>query len=141
MLRAQTGEFLCFLILGMLIPIALSSFPGLPICLRRQSDWTSLVRLSESIVSGGSLTIYILIQSRRRTTGFLPKFSDELVIHSFEYKAFRIYIVNILFSHQKAIALINLSIKPSQPCQSVVPVADSLIKLHEDDDDQNQAIT
>ena len=37
-------------------PIALSSFPGLPICLRRQSCWTSLVRLSESIVSGGSVT-------------------------------------------------------------------------------------
>jgi len=36
------------LILGM-FAIALSSFPGLPICLRRQSNWTSLVRLSESI--------------------------------------------------------------------------------------------
>ena len=38
------------------LPIALSSFPGLPICLRRQSDWTSIVRLSESIVAGRSVT-------------------------------------------------------------------------------------
>lgn len=39
------------------LSIALSSFPSLPICLRRQSNWTSLVRLSESIVTGGSVTI------------------------------------------------------------------------------------
>ncbi len=42
------------------MPIALSSFPGLPICLRRQCNWASLVRLSESIVSGGSVTICIV---------------------------------------------------------------------------------
>ena len=42
------------------LSIALSSFPGLPICLRRQFYWTSLVRLSESIVSGGSRTILII---------------------------------------------------------------------------------
>jgi len=47
------------LILGM-FAIALSSFPSLPICLRRQFYWTSLVRLSESIVAGGSMTIDIV---------------------------------------------------------------------------------
>jgi hypothetical protein len=53
-------EFLCVvLILGM-FTIALSSFPGLPIFLRRQFYWTSLVRLSESIVAGGSLTTRIV---------------------------------------------------------------------------------
>jgi hypothetical protein len=41
--KSQKGEFLCtLLILGMFIPIALSSFPGLPICLRRQFHLTSL---------------------------------------------------------------------------------------------------
>jgi hypothetical protein len=34
-----------------------------PICLRRQFYWTSLVRLSESIVSGGSWTILIILKN------------------------------------------------------------------------------
>jgi hypothetical protein len=59
-LNTQKELFSIVLILGM-FTIALSSFPGLPICLRRQFYWTSLVRLSESIVAGGSLTTYILI--------------------------------------------------------------------------------
>ncbi|TAE07285.1 MAG: hypothetical protein EAZ90_27455 [Oscillatoriales cyanobacterium] len=44
------------------LSIALSSFPGLPICLRHQFYWTSLVRLSESIVSGGSRTTLIILK-------------------------------------------------------------------------------
>ncbi len=40
---------------------ALSSFPGLPICLRRQCNWTRARSwLSESIVSGGSVTTCIV---------------------------------------------------------------------------------
>ncbi len=53
---------MCFVDSRVELFIALSSFPGLPICLRRQYNWTSLVRLSESIVSGGSVTTSILSQ-------------------------------------------------------------------------------
>jgi hypothetical protein len=57
------------------LPIALSSFPGLPICLRRQSNWASLVRLSESIVAGGSVTIFILpYKAVLQGRGFKPNF-------------------------------------------------------------------
>ena len=56
----KRNSYLLCLILRM-FTIALSSFPGLPIYLRRQFNWTLLVRLSESIVAGGSLTIYTVI--------------------------------------------------------------------------------
>jgi hypothetical protein len=40
--------------------IAHRAFPGLPIFLRRQFNWTSLVRLSDPCVSGGSTTTAII---------------------------------------------------------------------------------
>jgi hypothetical protein len=39
-----------------MVTIAPYAFPGLPIFLRRQFNWTSLVRLSDPCVSGGSTT-------------------------------------------------------------------------------------
>lgn len=45
------------------VPIASQAFPGLPIFLRRQFNWTSLVRLSDPCVSGGSTTAAILPQA------------------------------------------------------------------------------
>jgi hypothetical protein len=43
--------------------IAPRAFPDLPIFLRRQFNWTSLVRLSDPFVSGGSTTTFILPQA------------------------------------------------------------------------------
>jgi hypothetical protein len=76
MCRSLKKRILKFvLILGVDCPLPYPHFPGLPIFLRRQYNWASLVRLSESIVTGGSVTIHILTQSRLRKTGFLPIFS------------------------------------------------------------------
>ena len=46
------------------VPIASQAFPGLPIFLRRQLNWTSLVRLSDPCVSGGSTTTTIVTQAK-----------------------------------------------------------------------------
>ncbi|GDZ95510.1 hypothetical protein PA905_39400 [Planktothrix agardhii CCAP 1459/11A] len=68
MCRSLKKRILKFvLILGVDCPLPYPHFPGLPIFLRRQYNWASLVRLSESIVTGGSVTIHILTQSLSRT--------------------------------------------------------------------------
>ncbi len=59
------------------VPIASQAFPGLPIFLRRQFNWTSLVRLSDPCVSGGSTTTTIVTQAKAFGTnsllGFVPR--------------------------------------------------------------------
>ncbi len=46
------------------LPLPFLAFPGLPIFLRRQFNWTSLVRLSAPCVSGGSTTTTIVTQAQ-----------------------------------------------------------------------------
>ncbi len=53
---------------GQDLTIDVTEYPGLPIFLRRQFDWTSLVRLSDPCVSGGSTTTTIVPQASFAST-------------------------------------------------------------------------
>ena len=71
----KTVKNLFSLCLSRMFTIASQAFLGLPIFLRRQFNWTSLVRLSDPCVSGGLTIAFSLTQSCPKRTGFLPKFS------------------------------------------------------------------
>ena len=76
-------EFFVVLILGLDCPLPCPLFPVYLFFFPVAVVANLLIRVYVHIVAGGSLTNYIVTQSRPKRTGFLPNFSDDLRLQLF----------------------------------------------------------